>query len=136
MRRVFYNCGEDWLSTKEFIWLVVNLRFHLPADNRRLHLLPEGLYHRTLCWNQMYLQGNLLQDSTFLAVGCNIPGRSTIVCIVCSCINIVYFRHCCDLPQTLLILCSHQCSCDPVTVNDTGSLSACDCGDVLIPVIY
>ena len=97
--------------------------------------MPEGLHHRSLCWNQCACK-EIFCELYVLAVGCDIPGRSTIVCIVCSCINVVNLRHCCDFPETFLIFCRHQSSCDPVTIYDTSSLAACDCCDIFIPVVY
>ena len=135
MWRVLYNCWEDRLVIEELAWLIVNLRLtsRQVAGNRTC-LRKDCIIE--VCAGTKCACKEVLSKLYILAVGCNVPGRSTVVCIVCSCINAVNLRHCCDLPQPLLILCSHQRSCDPVTVNDTGSLSACDRGDVLIPVIY
>ncbi len=89
MRRVFYNCGEDWLSTKELVWLVVNLRLTSRQVAGNCTCLRKDCIIE-VCAGTKCACKEVFCKFYILAVGCNVPGRSTIVSIVCSCINIVY----------------------------------------------
>ncbi len=48
------------------------------------------------------LAREVLCEFYILAVGCDYTRKTTVVRVVCSCVNIVNFRHCCDLPQTFM----------------------------------